>query len=365
MNRRKFDGQQLSKCPDMIGQSSSHTRCAVIPLGLDQSRDVCLLRQRQTQAHVRPGKVVEGLKEHDTPPHLGAICTEAPAFAHQRRQGMTQREVQALDQTRTDRQPQFLQPPGATADMGHQLLQTPLALLFDHLPLDQLRVRVLYGLLGASRLAGALKGLQGMVDLNESRQITTKTITEKARHPQDAGRRQLYELQGTGKRPGANKRRQDEATLWGKTDPDPLPPVLAPLGACPIWVGLLRMLTKDETPHLVELDLCDRQRPQQMGIDLLRLVGGSSQPRQDGGFGHAPKPMSERATVTRSIFRAMMTLSSADGLLSPLADTPIVGDGCAGAASGAATGAGGSAKATGSGRFASPLRTNGGLMGRT
>src|SRR5438132_762581 len=34
----EFGGQELSKRPDMIGQSSGHSRCSVAPLGLDQSR---------------------------------------------------------------------------------------------------------------------------------------------------------------------------------------------------------------------------------------------------------------------------------------------------------------------------------------
>src|SRR5262249_13502962 len=66
----------------------------------------------------------DSLKEHHTSPHVGTIFTEAPALADQRSQCMTQREVQTLDQTRANRQPQFLQPPGATAHAVHHLLQT-------------------------------------------------------------------------------------------------------------------------------------------------------------------------------------------------------------------------------------------------
>ncbi len=70
------------------------------PLGLNQSRGLrLLLRQRRAQTHVRPGKVVEGLKEDDTPPHLGAILTETLAFSHRRGQGMTQRKIETFDQT--------------------------------------------------------------------------------------------------------------------------------------------------------------------------------------------------------------------------------------------------------------------------
>ena len=79
----EFGGQELSKCPDMIGQSSGHSGGSVAPLGLDQSRGVWfLVRQRSTPTHMRPGEVVEGLKEHHASPHLGAILTEARALAH-------------------------------------------------------------------------------------------------------------------------------------------------------------------------------------------------------------------------------------------------------------------------------------------
>ena len=100
-------------------------------------------------------------------------------------------------------------------------------LLFDHLPIDQIGVGFLDRLLGASWLARAWKGLQGMVDLDQRREVTAEAIAEKARDAQDHGGRHLDELQGTVKRPWANKRRQDEPELWGETDPDPLPPVLA------------------------------------------------------------------------------------------------------------------------------------------
>ena len=87
----EFSGQELSKRPDMICQSGGHAGCSVAPLGLDQSRGVWLLvRQRQTQTHVRPGEVVESLKVDHAPPHLGPILTEAPALAHQRRQRLPQ-----------------------------------------------------------------------------------------------------------------------------------------------------------------------------------------------------------------------------------------------------------------------------------
>ena len=100
----EFSGQKLAKRPDMIRQASGHARGSVAPLGLAQPRVMWFLcRQRQTQTHVRSGEVVEGLQEDHTPPHLGSVLTEAPTLATQRREGMTQGEVETLAQTGTDR----------------------------------------------------------------------------------------------------------------------------------------------------------------------------------------------------------------------------------------------------------------------
>ena len=88
INGPEFRGQELSKRPDMIGQSSGHA-------GFGGATWVGSVLRRvapdQTEAHAnsyRSGEVVEGLKENHTPPHLGAILTEAPTLTHQRRQGL-------------------------------------------------------------------------------------------------------------------------------------------------------------------------------------------------------------------------------------------------------------------------------------
>ena len=74
MNRLEFGGQKLSKCPAMIGEPRRHPRGSGEPFRLNQSQDrLILVGERQSHTHVRPGEVVEGLKEHHTPPHLGAI----------------------------------------------------------------------------------------------------------------------------------------------------------------------------------------------------------------------------------------------------------------------------------------------------
>jgi hypothetical protein len=141
--------------------------------------------------------------------------------------------------------------------------------------------------LGVSRLSRARKGLEGMVDLKQSRQVTAEAITKKAWHAPDHSGCHLDELQGTVKRPGPHKGCQDEAKLGGETDPHPLPPVRAPLHTFTIRASLLSILAPNEAPHCIELHLGDGQVPQQVGIDLMCLLGGSPQPCQDSFFGHA------------------------------------------------------------------------------
>jgi len=92
---------------------------------------------------------------------------------------MTQRQIETLNQAGANRQPQFRQALGTAAHPIHKLLQTPLALLFDHLSIDQLRVRFFNPLLGPTSLSRRRKCFERMVGLNESRQITTEPITEK------------------------------------------------------------------------------------------------------------------------------------------------------------------------------------------
>src|SRR5262252_6881873 len=126
-----------------------------------------------------------------------------------------------------------------------------------------------------------------MVDFDQRREVTAEAIAEKARDAQDDSGRQLDELQGTGKRPWTDKRGQDEPKLRSETDPDPLPPVRAPLTALTVRAGVLGMFAPAEVPHRIELHLGDGQVPQAVGIDLCSLLCGTPQPFQDGGFRHA------------------------------------------------------------------------------
>src|SRR5215471_18897405 len=222
---------------------------------------------------MRSSEVVEGLKEHHASPHLGAILTEAPALAHQRRQGMAQGEVETLEQTRADRQPQCLEALGTAADTVDEGLETALVLLFDHLPIDPSGMGFLHRLLGTSWFAGAWEGLQGMIDFDQRREVTAEASAAKARDAQADSGRQREELQGTGKRPWTDKRGQEEPILRSKTEPDPLSSVRAPLTALTVRAGVLGMFAPDAVPPLIELPLGDGQVPQEAGMDPCSLLG--------------------------------------------------------------------------------------------
>src|SRR5215471_6198951 len=110
---------------------------------------------------------------------------------------MTQGKVETLNQTGANREPQVLQALGTAAYTVDKFLETALLLLLDHLPVDQRRMGLLDGLLRASWFARARKGLQGMVDLEQGREVTAEPIAEKAWDTQDHGGRHRDELQGT------------------------------------------------------------------------------------------------------------------------------------------------------------------------
>lgn len=126
-----------------------------------------------------------------------------------------------------------------------------------------------------------------MVDLAQRRQVVMQAITKEAGNPAHHGSGHVDERQSTLKRPWPDKRCQDEATWGGEADPDPLAPILTQFGALPIRASLLRLLSPDEAPHLIELHLGHWQVPEQVRLDLVGLVRRSLQPHQDGFFGHA------------------------------------------------------------------------------
>ncbi len=85
---------------------------------------------------------------------------------------MTQGKIETLKHTGADRRPQLFQPFGLAAHAVHQLLQTPFVLLFDHLAIDQIWMGLFERLCGTPPLFRASKDLYGMVDLDQSRQVT-------------------------------------------------------------------------------------------------------------------------------------------------------------------------------------------------
>ena len=109
------------------------------------------------QAHVRSGHIVEGLEEDHPLPHTLAIFTGTGRITGQRGQGLTQSQVHPLDQGRTDRKARLCQALGAKHNTRAERQQLALFLLFDRLPVDQIRMGLTAGLAWTSPLAGARK----------------------------------------------------------------------------------------------------------------------------------------------------------------------------------------------------------------
>jgi hypothetical protein len=100
LNGLEFHGEQLSERPDTIEDARSHTWCSLNPLGANEPRlDLLALRQWQwqSQALVRTGKIVEGLKESDTPSHLFSIFAKSQALSGKRGKGMSKGQEAAPD----------------------------------------------------------------------------------------------------------------------------------------------------------------------------------------------------------------------------------------------------------------------------
>jgi len=74
--------------------------------------------------------------------------------------------------------------------------------------------------------------------------------------------------------------RHGRGKFWSRTWPHPLPSIRAIRPAFTGRVRLTRMLALDKVPHLVKLYLGDRQGPQQVAVDLLGLMGRTSEPAQ-------------------------------------------------------------------------------------
>ena len=70
-------------------------------------------------------------------------------------------------------------------------------------------------------------------------------------------------------------------------DPKPLPAVLAGGWGLSIRTRTIGLLSLDEVPHFIELDLRNGKLSQEVFIDLNCFVRSPIEPIQDGLFGHS------------------------------------------------------------------------------
>src|SRR5437660_925410 len=125
----------------MIRQTSRHPRCSCLPLGLNQPRSRWSgVRQWQPQTVRRPGEVVKGVEAGDPATQLLPVFARAPTLARQRCQGVTQGQVQALNQTGADLQTKLGQTYRPTADPWSERGEAAWFLLCSQLGVDPLRV---------------------------------------------------------------------------------------------------------------------------------------------------------------------------------------------------------------------------------
>src|ERR671919_2166652 len=126
----------------MVSQASRHSRSPWLPLGANQpSPRLFPCGQRQPQALVWTREVVECLKEDHATPQLRAVFAEAPALSCQWSQGMTQGQVETLNQTGADLLSQGGQSHCPPTEALVKRVQAASLLLFDQLPIDQFRMR--------------------------------------------------------------------------------------------------------------------------------------------------------------------------------------------------------------------------------
>ena len=132
----------------------------------------------------------------------------------------------------------------------------------------------------APPLAGACKRRHHMEGSDKGRQITREAITKEHWDAGDSYLRGGHDLLGGLERARPHDGGDHQPKLGGKTDPDPLPSILAVRPTFTGRIQLTRLLALDKVPHLVELYLGDRQVPQQVAIDLLGLLGRTPKPAQ-------------------------------------------------------------------------------------
>src|ERR687895_2147361 len=256
----------------MVSQASRHSRSTWLPLGANQpSPRLFPCGQRQSQALVWTREVVECLKEDHATSQLRAVFAEAPALSCQRSQGMTQGQVETLNQTGADLQSQCGQPGCPTTEALTQGVQAATFLLFDQLRIDQLRMGLQHRLAGTSAFARARKLLDLVVDRDQRGPVAAETITEETGHTTDDSGRHLNQVQGALERAGADLGGEQQAKLGREADPYPLASIRALVGAFTVPGRGGGLLARDEVPQLVQLNRRDVHF-------ALANAGGSLQP---------------------------------------------------------------------------------------
>jgi hypothetical protein len=284
----EFGREKLTKGPHMFSQARRHRRCPLAPSQTNCSLALaCLHWQLGAQTHVWPGDIVERLKEDHPTAHLHTVLAEAGGFADQRGQRLAQGQVQAFDQRRADPETALREAFGSEQDAGADGHELALLLLFNQLPVDQLRVGRDDGLARATPRARSWKRRHGVEAGNQRRQITREGIAEEGGDPTHARLGRGDHLLGRLERARPDNGRNQEAKLRGETHPDPLPALGTVGKRLAALIRLTGVFTCNEIPHLVELHLCDGKLAKQVCVDLLCLEGRPAQPLQDRFLRHA------------------------------------------------------------------------------
>lgn len=272
----------------MVGEAGGHGRRSMLPSGPNETSGRSVFHHHwQSQAHVWPGAVVEGLEEADPLSQLLTVFAEAQRLARKRSKRLPQGEVEALNQAGADGKAKFFQTVCATDDPLAQGLESAMLFLFDHLRIDQIGMGLHDGVSWTASLPGSGKGLDLMVDGDEGRQVGTEAVAKEAGDPLDHGSCPLDQAQGTVEGPRPNEDSQHQTELRSEADPQPLPAVLAGGWGLSIRTRTIGLLSLDEVPHLIQLDLRNGKLSQEMFIDLSRFVRSPIEPIQYGLFGHS------------------------------------------------------------------------------
>ena len=234
-----------------------------------------------------PAEVVKGLEEGDSSSHLVPVFAEAQGFARKRSQCLTHSEIKTLNQAGTDGKTQFFEPLSTTENALTQGLESAMLLLFDNLCVDQFRLRLHNRVPGTTSLARFGEGCDLMIDSHQGGQIGAESVAEKAGYPHYHRSRHLDHEQRTLEGPWSNEGGQHQTKLRGIADPYPLSAILTGGQSLSIWTAFIGLLSLDEVPHLIQLDLRDGELTQEMLIDLRSFLCSSPEPLEDGLLGHS------------------------------------------------------------------------------